>query len=72
MRYCCDMMRSHAESVCEDHPNRFACPDCLIAVRGAGPKYGIIVHDGGESVIAIQFCPWCGTRLPPARTRPRV
>ncbi|WP_414642019.1 DUF6980 family protein [Actinocrinis sp.] len=24
----------------------------------------MIVHDGGASVILIDFCPWCGERLP--------
>ena len=27
-------------------------------------EYGLIVHDGGTSVIAIKFCPWCGSKLP--------
>ena len=25
--------------------------------------YGLIIHDGGESFILIQFCPWCGKKL---------
>jgi hypothetical protein len=45
------------------HPNRYDCPDALIAEVGGG--YGLIVHDGGESVIRIAYCPWCGARLPP-------
>lgn len=27
-------------------------------------EYGIIIHDGGSSYITIEFCPWCGKRLP--------
>jgi hypothetical protein len=27
-------------------------------------EYGISVLDGGESMIVIAFCPWCGTKLP--------
>ena len=27
-------------------------------------EYGISVADGGSSFIVIQFCPWCGSRLP--------
>jgi hypothetical protein len=27
-------------------------------------EYGISVLDGGSSYIVIQYCPWCGTRLP--------
>ncbi len=25
--------------------------------------YGIPIHDGGNSIIEIDFCPWCGTEL---------
>lgn len=50
---------------CSQHADRSDCPDALIdQVRGG---YGIIVHDGGGSVIGIAFCPWCGARLPPIR-----
>jgi hypothetical protein len=27
-------------------------------------EYGLPILDGGTSYIAIQFCPWCGARLP--------
>jgi len=27
-------------------------------------EYGLPILDGGTSFIAIQFCPWCGARLP--------
>lgn len=30
-------------------------------------EYGIIVHDGGESFIGIQYCPWCGKKLPDSK-----
>lgn len=62
--HCCEMMRSNVESVCEQHPDRHDCPDCLIDYRPNGPSYGIMVHDGGSSMIAIAYCPWCGTKLP--------
>ena len=26
-------------------------------------EYGLIVHDGGTSVVVIAFCPWCGSKL---------
>jgi hypothetical protein len=47
---------------CEVHLSRSDCPDALINVVRGG--YGLIVHDGGSSVIEISFCPWCGSRLP--------
>lgn len=27
-------------------------------------EYGIRILDGGTSIQTIQFCPWCGARLP--------
>lgn len=27
-------------------------------------EYGLLVTDGGSSVIRITFCPWCGVPLP--------
>ncbi|MFB9422507.1 DUF6980 family protein [Nonomuraea rubra] len=27
-------------------------------------SYGLPIHDGGSSSIAIRYCPWCGARLP--------
>ena len=60
---CCPRMAEDLDRSCEIHPDRADCPDALIdRVRGG---YGIIVHDGGSSVIEIAYCPWCGTRLPP-------
>jgi hypothetical protein len=35
-------------------------------------EYGISVLDGpghsaGDSFIVLDFCPWCGTKLPPSK-----
>jgi len=60
--YCCEMMRADLTRLCSIHARREDCPDALIAVFG--DSYGLYVHDGGSSVIAISFCPWCGQRLP--------
>ena len=27
-------------------------------------EYGVKVMDGGESHIIIEYCPWCGAKLP--------
>ena len=43
------------------------CPDVLIQYSPKFDEYGLIVHDGGESSIAISFCPWCGTKLPESK-----
>ena len=62
--HCCDTMRRNVESVCEQHPDRHECPDALIDFWPASQTYGLLIHDGGSSVIVISYCPWCGTRLP--------
>jgi hypothetical protein len=61
--YCCEQMEIWATNVCDLHAFRSDCPDCLIDPRENG-SYGIIIHDGGMSSVDINFCPWCGTKLP--------
>jgi hypothetical protein len=63
-QHCCEMMQDNVENSCPDHPNRHDCADCLIDYWPKSKTYGIMIHDGGESMITIQFCPWCGTKLP--------
>jgi hypothetical protein len=62
--HCCEMMQNQMNFVCEQHPNRFECPDCVIHFNPKSFNYGIIIHDGGSSFYRIRFCPWCGTKLP--------
>jgi hypothetical protein len=63
IKHCCERMTLDLEQTCEQHANRFECADMLIHQSQDG-SYGLIVHDGGTSVVAIAFCPWCGTKLP--------
>src|SRR5580658_7964261 len=60
--HCCDRMDYDLNHKCDIHQTRVDCPDALVAVVEGG--YGLIVHDGGSSVIEIGFCPWCGSKLP--------
>lgn len=62
-RYCCEDLREQVEFRCEDHPDPYDCADSLVIETDRG-YFGLIIHDGGSSHIAIQFCPWCGSRLP--------
>ena len=51
--YCCENMRRDLEQVCDQHPDRFECPDNLVArVRGG---YGLIVHNDADMVAEIRF-----------------
>jgi hypothetical protein len=59
-------MKSALEVTCDQHPNRFDCPDCLVDFSERFREYGFIVHDGSSSVEVIRFCPWCGAKLPPS------
>lgn len=59
---CCDRMAQDLAHACAQHPNRLECPDAFIAKVRSG--FGLIVRDGGSSVIEIGFCPWCGSALP--------
>ncbi|PZQ17962.1 MAG: hypothetical protein DI565_04370 [Ancylobacter novellus] len=76
-KYCCQMMKSNVESRCEQHPNRYHCPDCLIDYWPSSRRFGIMIHDYGAppeetsrgSMIVINYCPWCGTKLPPKTSR---
>lgn len=65
--HCCDRMTKQVQSTCADHLVPANCPDSLIAYWPRFDEYGIRVRDGGGSVIAIKFCPWCGLNLPPSR-----
>lgn len=63
-RHCCEDMRREVERVCDEHPNRWDCPDCLLQYSRRFREYGLIVHNGSTSVARIRFCPWCGGKLP--------
>lgn len=67
--YCCRDLELNVEYRCERHPVSSQCPDVLVG-RLSNGKFGLMIHDGGSSVLEIGFCPWCGTdlsTLPPGR-----
>jgi hypothetical protein len=66
-KHCCDMMEKQINYKCPEHINAFDCPDILISYTATFDEYGIIIHDGGISVIGINFCPWCGSHLPESK-----
>jgi len=63
MNYCCDQIKDKAEHKCDEHPNPFDCPDSFIYYSGKLDVYGLIIHDGGNSFITIDYCPFCGKTL---------
>lgn len=56
------MMAIQLNWYCPTHADAYSCPDALI-VFGEQHGYGIRIHDGGDSFLKIDFCPWCGQRL---------
>ncbi len=48
---------------CEQHPNPFDCPDCLIYYESRFDEYGLIVHDEesveslGDGVLSAEAAP---------------
>jgi len=67
-RHCCGVMESELGRECADHTDAFDCPDRVVYYSKEFGEYGIPIHDGGSSYSVINHCPWCGARLPTART----
>lgn len=62
--FCCDMMNRKMDEVCPTHGRD--CVDVIMDRLKTGPNagcFGIPIHDGGSSLIMINYCPWCGTKL---------
>lgn len=66
-RHCCLAMTAQLTHRCPEHLSPFDCPDALVWYQARFDEYGLIIHDGGTSVQAIQYCPWCGTALPASK-----
>jgi hypothetical protein len=64
MKPCCERMEAELARSCQQCPSREECPDVLIKYIPKFNEYGLIVHDGGTAMVRIDFCPWCGTKLP--------
>ncbi|MEK4385812.1 hypothetical protein MKZ25_08375 [Solibacillus sp. FSL W7-1464] len=63
IEFCCEFMEYHANFKCDIHENPYDCPDKIVIFNEKSNDYGIIIHDGGSSIIEINFCPWCGDKL---------
>ncbi|WKU48243.1 hypothetical protein Q3V23_31595 [Streptomyces sp. VNUA116] len=62
--HCCEQMTRQVDWHCDTHADPYACPDALVTFSAKFREYGLIIHDGGTARIGIDFCPWCGLRLP--------
>lgn len=62
-KYCCFEMAGHIfDSLNEDGEIKHEDVDVIMNELSDG-SYGIPIHDGGPSVVKINFCPWCGSKL---------
>ncbi|MFC9688911.1 DUF6980 family protein [Kribbella sp. NPDC056951] len=62
--HCCETMDRQVSVTCDQHDDPFECADAVVTFSAKFQEYGLIIHDGGSSVLGISFCPWCGQRLP--------
>ena len=62
-RHCCEDMDYHTNLNCDMHSDPFECPDKILIFDNKDNDYGLIIHNGGSSSIAINFYPWCSSRL---------
>lgn len=42
-------------------------PGILIVYTSKFNEYGLITHDGGKSSLQLNYCPWCGYKLPASK-----
>lgn len=59
-RHCCTKMTYYLTF---DKPTKKINLDAIIRFWKPEKTYGIPIHDGGQSVITIKYCPWCGATL---------
>jgi hypothetical protein len=64
---CCNAMSAHLSQPCGQHADPFDCSDNIMYWAPPFDEYGLIIHDGGRSYIVVEYCPWCGKRLPPSK-----
>jgi hypothetical protein len=57
-------MSDEPPHLCEGKARVLADPNILLVYDDKLREYGIPVQDGGSSMIVIEFCPFCGAKLP--------
>jgi hypothetical protein len=62
--HCCEDMKIHANFTCDEHLNKYECPDAIIEYIEVFDEYGIIIHNSDGVIQEIKYCPFCGIKLP--------
>lgn len=65
--HCCQTMTHQVNYDSEEYSNQIDFHDNLIKYNDQFDEYRIIIHNGGNSSIAINYCPWCGLKLPKSK-----
>jgi len=70
MKHCCERMTQQVEYKCPQHADPFDCYRVLICYIAEWDEYGIIEHgeSGNHVYIKIEFCPFCGVKLPESKS----
>lgn len=63
--HCCEEIEANTKPIY--HEDGSSCPDQLLEYNKRFDEYGILIHDGGTSSLQIQYCPWCGAKLPESK-----
>lgn len=66
-KHCCEDMVRNSTLDCDIHTDKYDCPDVLIHYSEKFDEYGLIVHDGGTASIHMNYCPFCGFKLPESK-----
>lgn len=64
--FCCDFMKENTLIQEINDDIRFIKSDKFVYYNVIFNEYGLIIKDGGLSCVLINFCPWCGKKLPPS------
>ncbi|MEL4280489.1 MULTISPECIES: DUF6980 family protein [Shewanella] len=66
-KHCCQDMQRAITLDCTQHKDIYSCPDVLVSYIPKFDEYGLIIHDGGSASTEINYCPWCGKKLPESK-----
>lgn len=59
-------MEDNVTNTCPQHKVRSECPDLFMTHNKRLNEYGINIF-GSPSYVIINFCPWCGSKLPASK-----
>lgn len=67
MPHCCSKMKDAVESVCDEHTDRSIVRMRWSAIPRSLMSMASSCTHGGSSIVAVEFCPWCGAKLPESK-----